>query len=725
MYAREKAGLSGKPTKHELSKFVRTVIIGNADTARRLVDAVKSHMKRDDEAIAALERSHQSTEGLMPAEVGARLITTPFLRCLRQQLIHILNNCVGDEGSNEDNNEDSNEVTDEEEHSTEERGAKVKSPFVTVSKVNFRASGVLLDQVRSQRGSSRCESLHSSLSRLMAPTTRVGMLLYTIRLQWFLMRFNRRRIESLGLRCPPEHLSPLEVEIMGVAELFNGWSLAPETEESELPLVGFEYAEAIAGSSLEVPEEIDVDNSDILKIEDPLEEPDEVSDPVKSGFWDGSQYADFGVIDERSEQPECLAEEVGSCDRIISEAGGPATQDEGQEKATQRPPKRRCVRGKASEGSKRGTPTEDQLPSCPSPEAQIKAVSGDLFEGIPPGQRRNLSKKKSLLQPTAPSCIPPDFNSAMEAKWVEILADNSIKYAGTALVRKCLGTYKSWRLGRLRELYPSSEPLLDVAYGQADRWIRHQLKYANTPYEVGDYTAACADSINQAASTIANPIVSAEACFQSTAEAQIPRLESVISEGPPVITDKMRMEERCTEIAIKKKGAGEQKELGGSAAQPNPTPAETSRYVCPFCKLPLAYGKNSHTYTARAWRYGVCPKAPAVRTKAARQQRVDEKEGVSERRDRAKQRLTELGLSADDPSCAENRRKKICTICSKLWQSTDNGVPHRFIGRGVYFCPYADDEALLRDYEIQKKERTRETERAKRERRKQKQKMEE
>ncbi|KAF4752818.1 hypothetical protein FOZ62_031350 [Perkinsus olseni] len=565
----------------------------------------------------------------------------------------------------------------------------------------------------------------------MAPTTRVGKMLYTIRLSWFISRYNRRRITDLGGRCPPEHLSPKEVVILEATDLYGGWGLAPETDDSDSPLCGFEYASAITGHSPDIPDEIDLDDPEVNAVTDPLECEDDGTSAFEENTHAAEELQDFGCDVEGTDGPgitggipedphdrSVLANEFRLCDAFIA---GATRMDSG---IAPSPLPR--------ESSSQSVPCDVVLPTTSGElEEQMKSVSGDLFDGLPTGQSRNVPRKKALLNPTAPSCVPPDFNSVMEQKWNEILAEKGIKHTGTALIRECLRSYKTWRLGRLRECFPESEPLFDVSYGLADKWIRQQLKFANTPYELGNYTAACAETIEQVAMTLATSSAAAAASFpQASTPAKIPILQSEVTQGPAVITAQMRIQERCHEKSAKKADGTREKRsykkleerANSSTESTSAKPANSSRYMCPYCKLPLAYGKNAHVYTARAWRYGECPEAPPAgqRTKQARQQRVDEQEGMKERRERAANRLKELGMSPDDPASMADGRKKICTVCSKLWQSKDKGMSHSFIGRGICFCPFADDPKILKEYEADRKRRRQEQDKAKRARKKQK-----
>ncbi|KAF4709738.1 hypothetical protein FOZ63_033306, partial [Perkinsus olseni] len=244
--ARVSAGLPPQPTKSELGKYVRTSISGGPETVQRFLAVIKTHRQNDETALSSLRSSGYTDEqlqALTPGDIGYPMINLSFLRCFKQQCIHILNHCLDDD----------------------------QSPYVVLKKTRYRSTDCELLEFRSGRGTARCETLHSSMKRMMVPTTNLGKLVYTVRLAWFLSRYNRRKLSKTGVKTPPEFISPREVEMSGTGAEFPGWSIADEaTPDDQLPLIGFEYAAAITGGDPIIPAST-LEDQELDEVDDALE----------------------------------------------------------------------------------------------------------------------------------------------------------------------------------------------------------------------------------------------------------------------------------------------------------------------------------------------------------------------------------------------------------------------------------------------------------------------
>ncbi|EER18903.1 hypothetical protein Pmar_PMAR025702 [Perkinsus marinus ATCC 50983] len=498
------------------------------------------------------------------------------------------------------------------------------------------------------------------------------------------MRYNRRRLASLGVCVPPEHLAPAEIEILGATGDFPGWSLA--SPEDPLPLMGFEYAAEVALSN----DEDWLDKEDLTTIEDPLEEVEHsqnIGDNYISELLEVSESTDIGgdvsspddVVDDRD-----LWDLFGntnlkgrSIDQLLGECSIETTED-APEKAS----------------LPEDNDTRKRCRQSTDPTRQPEDSDLELFGGLSGRTPRNVAKKRRLT--SAPSNVSPSFNEQMESKWVDIFTLKSLKYSGKRLVNECLEDYQRYRASEMRRAAATSQgddcPMLfSVSYARAEVWLKKQIQLMENPHERGLFDEGCQAREREVQAMLDHRTSSTAARLNL----EVPQAKPVISKGvvdtgPQPVDGIQRLLERSQ----------------GSACV-------SSRYTCPYCGKPLTRGKNAHVFTARAWRYGECPEAPKDRTKRARSERVAAKPGMQDRRERAAERLRILGLTGN-PDLGKQKR---CTVCTMAWSKSDGDVAHSFIGRGQTFCPFGDPIEVLEGYKEEQRERKKATEKAKRERR--------
>ncbi|KAF4675150.1 hypothetical protein FOZ60_001078 [Perkinsus olseni] len=601
---RKEAGLDGAPSKSERTRFVRTIIVGGEETAERIKRVVLKHKRNDESALDGVKRAGGPVDRLGPADIGFPLITAPWLHCLRNQLTHVLNFCVAD--------------------------CEQAPPFVKTRMIDFHSTGHFIQEFSSLRGTSKNEFFHSVMKKFFFASSRIGKLLYTARVSWFLMRYNRRRLASLGVSVPPEHLAPAEVEILGATEDFPGWSLA--SAEDPLPLIGFEYAAEVALGG----DEDWLDEEDFNVVEDPLEgEHGQVtSDSYIGELLEVAESAERATVSSPAEVigDPALWDLFGgehlkgrSIDQLMGETFveiGRGTQEEGPSAEKSNTLKR----GRASTDSHQDSDYE-------------------LFGDLSSRPSRNVAKKRRLT--SAPANVGPGFNSQMESKWVDILSINSLKYSGKKLVNECLSDYQRYRVSEMRKARAESRDgecpmLFSVSYAQAEVWLKKQIQLMEKPHELGLFDENCQAREREVQAVLSHRTPSTAARLNldvPQAKAVIPK--GTVVRGPQPVDALQRSKERS-----------------GSSACVDAT-SQSSRYICPYCGKPLTRGKNDHVYTTRAWKYGECPEAPKDRSNRARSEAVAAKSGMKERRERAAERLRSLGLTED----GDLGRKKRCTVC--------------------------------------------------------------
>ena len=108
------------------------------DRTRRRCGACSKYL-----LVMHLGRAHISIDvprdtPLSPANIGYPLISKTFLQVLKNQLIHIRNGCISDDPT--------------------------KLPYKAVKEVNYPNTGIMLVEVKSLRGTSKNETMHSVMA---------------------------------------------------------------------------------------------------------------------------------------------------------------------------------------------------------------------------------------------------------------------------------------------------------------------------------------------------------------------------------------------------------------------------------------------------------------------------------------------------------------------------------------------------------------------------------
>ena len=182
MQAREAAKLQGPPTRTERVKFIRRVVGDPQSVADRMLLVLKAHMALDAQCRAQAEAAGMRVDDLTVADIAYPLITKRVVAVYEQQLVHVRNACVSDDPES--------------------------LPYVKVGTINYHSTGHHLDHFRSLRGTSKVEAVHSVLDRVFYTQRGIGSEVFDARLGWWTIAYNRRRLRALGMKVPPDTMSP-------------------------------------------------------------------------------------------------------------------------------------------------------------------------------------------------------------------------------------------------------------------------------------------------------------------------------------------------------------------------------------------------------------------------------------------------------------------------------------------------------------------------------------
>ena len=161
--------------------------------------------------------THNPAKRLTPSHWAYPLITTLVWKAIKQQLIHIANGCLSDDG------EDMNMI---------QRQKKYKKTDKT------------LPVYISTRGTSKNEAFHSVVSAKSREWHQIGPNLYDARLLWLVTHYNRKKLRMIGRQALPDGISPSEA---GSDEV-----VLASVDDGEKVKFGFEYFESVKNTQVEI-----------------------------------------------------------------------------------------------------------------------------------------------------------------------------------------------------------------------------------------------------------------------------------------------------------------------------------------------------------------------------------------------------------------------------------------------------------------------------------------
>ena len=185
----------------------------------RIINKVMIHATIDKENRAKYEgsSSYNPTTILTPSHWAYPLITTRVWKAIEQQLIHISNGCVSDDG------EDMN---------------------IILHQKKYKNTNEMLPVHVSLRGTSNNEAFHSVVSAKSREWHQIGTELYDARAFWIVVHYNRKKLRMAGKKTLPDGISPSEA---GSNEV-----VLTSIEDGKKLKFGFEYFYSVKGMNLDI-----------------------------------------------------------------------------------------------------------------------------------------------------------------------------------------------------------------------------------------------------------------------------------------------------------------------------------------------------------------------------------------------------------------------------------------------------------------------------------------
>ena len=191
-------------------KHLRSVIEEGSKVGARVLSLVKRQCDIDEDAKRQYEQSptYCPTKPLTPSNPPYPLITTQVWRVIKQQLVHILNGCISDDGVD---------------------------MYILLGDKNYRNTGVMLPVYHCLRGTNNVEAVHSLLALKSHDWHQIRRNLFDARTFWILINYNRGQLRKFSKRALLPGVSPSEASLHGI-ELSTA-------EDGEKVKFGFEYCE--------------------------------------------------------------------------------------------------------------------------------------------------------------------------------------------------------------------------------------------------------------------------------------------------------------------------------------------------------------------------------------------------------------------------------------------------------------------------------------------------
>lgn len=189
-------------------KHLRSVIEEGSKVGARVLSLVKRQADTDEEAKRRHEQSpaYCPTKHLTPSNAAYPLVTTQVWRVIKQQLIHILNGCMSDDGVD---------------------------MYILRGRENYRNTGVMLPVYHCLRGTNKVEALNSLLALKSHDWHHLRRILFDARTFWILINYNRGQLRKFSKKALLPGVSPSEVSLHGIE--------IATAEDGEKVKFGFEY----------------------------------------------------------------------------------------------------------------------------------------------------------------------------------------------------------------------------------------------------------------------------------------------------------------------------------------------------------------------------------------------------------------------------------------------------------------------------------------------------
>ncbi|KAF4650172.1 hypothetical protein FOL47_001398 [Perkinsus chesapeaki] len=598
---RDRAGLSltSEQLRSDRYRFVRRVVGDPQTVCAKILLVMKANIALDAEAREQCIKAGMPVDDITPASPAYPLVTRKVKKAIINQCIHILNGCVSDQG---------------------------------------------IAYVRSLRGTSKVEAVHSCLSRSFTSFRNFRTEVFDARASWFVANYNRRRLKDIGRKAIPCGVAP--VELPGEV------GLAPEEASANL-LLGFEYARAVTKvpyASEELDGEPDQDDDVIPTEETDMDNENDEEETTQAPSSDTVPLDIPDCIDA-----ECLLTLDHEFDKLLdvgthhevgrnvasSSTGSPADSASEPSKAAQR----LC---------------QDYITSAGVEGKWID--KSDDFAALKTPSKRNVSRRRSLGGSLIE--VPPDFNPQMKEIWIDIWSRLTCSTGGksmASIVWEALAEYNRRVALRLENSDDNPPALLPVSYGHALKWMKQQRQLQQSPAKAGVFTVE-SQKINyelDKTMAITTPVHNVLPTQSSDLpEALIPDLlETTVADAKP---------EEVVQVVYEE-----------------PQARAMKRPRCRTCGS--LFGKDGHPR-------GKCPeKAQEIHNGEAKAENEERKAIDGERAKRALATIAELGLTV--PSAMAKGQKR-CPLCRL---PRDSG--HLIKNNRVIYCQYADPIDVKEEFE--------------------------
>ena len=228
------------------------------------------------------DSTYSSTETLTPSHWAYPLITTLVWKAIKQQLIHIANGCLSDDG------EDMN---------------------IILRQKSYKKTKVMLPVYISTRGTSKNESFHSFISTKSKEWRQIRPEIYDARVLWIVVHYNRQKLRKAGKQVLPNGISPSEAAPNEV--------VLAKIEDGEKIKFGFEYFNSVKS----------------MKVQGIIKKKEHIPTIVKSS----TRNNDYTLLESINVPEEVGVEEVRRIGEVLEQAL-PASGDSPKQEDMQLPP---------------------------------------------------------------------------------------------------------------------------------------------------------------------------------------------------------------------------------------------------------------------------------------------------------------------------------------------------------------------------------------------------
>jgi hypothetical protein len=453
--------------------YVRNVIGKAEERVAMLLTATKAQMELDRQAKLQHIQSGQQYENLNKAHPAYPLITSKILKIVLQQCLHLLNGCASD-----------------------------KQPMhAQTGEANYRNTGTHLPTYKSMRGTSKCEAVHSVAEKLMHAFNNIREVTYDARMEWMIINYNRKILRRMSKPALPESVAPSEVS----------QATCPPIVPSTDFLFGYQYYHRVKE---DLEDEIQAAvmaelNNDAVEIADLDIDGIAMDDSIEMGLSDDKDDAATDLADNASALSDGASLGVEIPDAVdfpaLTDIGltlletdvdvnvdinslvdgvniGTAANDEGIVTA---------VKEGASSTMASCLARADEMAAEAGMDVSNAATEQKISNARSANGKRNVALRRQQAQKAI--SVSPDFNSTMEKKWLDLIADPSIpdptnsKTSIRGWYSKACLAYEKWRFLQIIKYTDEADapPLFPVDFNLAVAWMEKMKKVSKKPQSLG------------------------------------------------------------------------------------------------------------------------------------------------------------------------------------------------------------------------------------------------